>query len=215
MEMYDSFYLGPALTFPFIMLPCFVLDRRIRPLLWVGSAILVGLMCESWYQPHYASPATALIYVLLIQGMRHLRVWSIRRRPVGRMMVRAIPLICLVMFAVRLHAGSSSVWAWYGDWPGNKERAQISEELEKLSGRQLVIVRYARGSSSQQAWVYNGADIESAKVVWARDKGHVPDQTLIEHFPDRQVWLLDLDGDRPKLESFASSTASLFPSDDR
>jgi hypothetical protein len=215
LEITDAFYLGPVLTLPFIMLPWMVRDGRIRPLLWVGAAMLVGLMCESWFLPHYASPATALIYALLVQATRYLRVWSVRRRPVGRMMARAIPLICLIMFGVRLHAGSSSQWAWFGDRPGNQERARISEELEKQNGGQLVIVRYGPQYPADEEWVYNLADIAAAKVVWARDKGYAADQTLIEHFPDRRVWLLELDRGEPKLEPFPSATAGASGLDGR
>lgn len=60
---------------------------------------------------------------------------------------------------------SSGVWSN----PGNQPRAKVFKELEALPGKHLVIVRYSTGSVESGEWVYNRADIDDAKVVWARE----------------------------------------------
>jgi hypothetical protein len=42
-------------------------------------------------------------------------------------------------------------------------------------------------------WVYNGADIDGSKVVWANDMGPEKNRELIQYFKGWQVWLVEPD----------------------
>jgi hypothetical protein len=44
-----------------------------------------------------------------------------------------------------------------------------------------------------QELVYNHADIDRSKVVWARSLGAEKDAELIRHYPDREVWIVEED----------------------
>jgi len=202
----ESFFLGPALMLPLIMIPWVFRDHRIRPLLWISGVMLAGFLCETWFYPHYAAPATALIYVVMLQGMRHLRIWTLRHRPSGLMMARLIPAVCLIMLGLRLNAPFSPTWTWYGAWPGNVPRSQMVEQLEKLPGRQLVIVRYSPRHSTDDEWVYNSADIENSKIAWARDEDENSNRELLRHFPDRTVWLVEPDQSPTALLRYSPAT---------
>ena len=68
------------LTLPLLMFPWVFRDRRTRFLLISGAVMTLGVGVQVWTFPHYAGPATALLYALLLQAMRHLRVWRWRRR---------------------------------------------------------------------------------------------------------------------------------------
>ena len=48
-------------------------------------------------------------------------------------------------------------------------------------------------------WVFNPADLETAKVIWAHDLGPGENQRLIDYFRGRKVWLVDGDSNPPKL----------------
>jgi len=50
--------------------------------------------------------------------------------------------------------------------------------------------------------VYNEADIDGSKVVWARDMSPEENEELIRYFRDRQVWLLEADETPPKLSLY-------------
>ena len=45
----------------------------------------------------------------------------------------------------------------------------------------------------KHACVYNGADIDESKVVWARDLGEAENRKLAEYYKDRTVWMVQPD----------------------
>ena len=66
--------------------------------LLVASLIvaLVGVFVVIWSAPHYAAPVTCVLYALLVQSVRHLRIWKWKSRPLGLALSRAL-LILLVL----------------------------------------------------------------------------------------------------------------------
>jgi hypothetical protein len=91
LELGALFFFGFALLAPVTILPWVLRDRRVRFLLALGAAFAVGLAVETWFLPHYVAPFTAALYAILLQCMRHLRVWRPGGRPSGLFLVRAIP----------------------------------------------------------------------------------------------------------------------------
>jgi hypothetical protein len=75
------------------------------------------------------------------------------------------------------------------------ERARIVNELKVDGRRHLVIVRYGPKHQPNHEWVYNAADIDGARVVWAREMDPPQTQRLLEYFKDRQAWLAEIDID--------------------
>ena len=109
----------------------------------------------------------------------------------------------LLLFSVssQLDAASKSAHADIMTWPrGNLDRARVLNKLKSLPGQQLVIVRYAASHNPENEWVYNDADIEHAKVVWARDMGDHDNEELVEYFKGREIWTLYPDESPLRLE---------------
>jgi hypothetical protein len=52
------------------------------------------------------------------------------------------------------------------------------------------------------SWVYNEADIDNAKVAWARDMGTAQNEELIRYYSDRRVWLVESDEKPPRLSPY-------------
>jgi len=75
-------------------------------------------------------------------------------------------------------------------------------KLKGLAGVHLVIVRYNQYHVFGNEWVYNRADIDRAKVVWARDMGDSKNAELIRYFPHRRVWLAEPDLAPPRFSPY-------------
>ena len=212
------FYLGPLLSLPFVMvvatLPMGFSWRRISQdtkfLLAAVAVSLAGLVIEVFFFPHYGAPMTCLLLACVLLAMRRLRRWQWHDRPSGQFLVRAIPLSCLLLLVLRaatglLHLPITPSWppTWYNSVPVETGRARIEAKLESQPGEQLAIVRYAARPKSKYEWVYNRADIDGSKVVWARDMGPAQNPELIDHFKDRRAWLVEPDEDPPRLSLYS------------
>ena len=184
------FFIGPALTMPLLAFPCMLRDRGMRAPLMIGAVFVLALSLETWIEPHYFAPATALLYLIVLQCLRHLYQWQWHGRAVGTAMVRSIPLICCAMVILRLTAIVTHT-PIEQKWPrGNLDRASWLRKLENLPKEQLVIVHYAPDHKPDNEWVYNAADVDHAKVVWARDMGEEANQELLRYFRNREVLTL-------------------------
>jgi hypothetical protein len=197
-----GFYLGPALTIPLLAFPWLVHDRRLRFALFAGIVFLLGLIVETWFSVHYFAPATGLLYLVLLQCMRHLRFWVWHGKPVGISLLRSIPLIACAMVVLRVtaviaHAQIEPVYP-----RGNLGRASILRTLESLPGQQLALVRYGNDHVPESEWIYNAADIDAAKVVWAWDMDEQSNRELLQYFKSRQVWLVEPDQSPPRLSPY-------------
>ena len=73
--------------------------------------------------------------------------------------------------------------------------AALEQRLEQMSGEHLVFVRYPENHNVHLEMVYNKANIDQAKIVWANELSSAENDELVEHFGGRQVWIWDV-GDR-------------------
>jgi hypothetical protein len=204
-----KFYFGPLLTIPLLAFPWILRDKKMRFPIIAGAFFLIGLAVETWTLPHYVAPATGLIYVVLVQCMRYLRLWRWRGRPSGVALVRAIPAIACSMALLRVGAAAAHAQIEPA-WPrGNWDRVAITQQLDATSGRHLVIVRYGPTHDVDWEWVYNAADIDGARIVWARDMGDHNNQELLQYFGSHHPWNLNGDESPPNLRRYSGSDASV------
>lgn len=209
------FFLGLALLAPVIMLPKVLRDRRVRFLAVAAAVFALGLGLETWLIPHYVAPFTAAIYALLLQCMRHLRFWRPDGRPTGLFLARAIPVVCAALAVVRVYSEplhvrqlDNAIAAWSGASPRGLERAHALHRMEGGFGGQLAMVRYAPQHDPLKEWVYNGADIDGSKVVWAREMDPAANRELFHYFKDRTVWLVEPDADPPRISPYPLDAAA-------
>jgi hypothetical protein len=208
------FYAGVALLLPLIMVRRVMMDRRHRLLILCVLVLMAGQFVETFFFPHYLAPFTGAFYALGLQAMRHLRQWNPGNQPVGMALVRLTVILCvslagLRLFAEPLHLDLSSSYAneWYGRrCDSGAGRAKIAAYLAKQPDKALVIVRYSPNHSSLDEWVYNSADIDNSKVVWAREMDEAENLELIRYYKDRTVWLVQPDT-RPASVSLYASPA--------
>jgi hypothetical protein len=56
--------------------------------------------------------------------------------------------------------------------------------------------------------VYNGADIDGSKVVWAREMDAADNLELMRYYGDRKVWLVEPDAMPAGIEPYEDSGVS-------
>jgi len=192
-ESWWQFYLGPLLTLPLCAFPWVVRQPKMRLPLAICAAMIAGFAIQTWTLPHYFSPATGALYILLVQCLRHLWYWNRSGRMIGRAWVRAIPLLACTMILLRVTTAAVQLQIEPA-WPrGDLDRANILSQLQHLPGSQLVIVHYGPHHDPVREWVYNQANIDASKVVWAHDMGKDDNQDLLRYFDSRKVWLVQPD----------------------
>jgi hypothetical protein len=137
-----------------------------------------------------------MIYGLVLLSMQNVRGWKWRAKSSGLFLTRAVPFLCVLVFALRAGAAPLGLpvgpdWppTWYNRMSPQLDRARIQSELENLPGDHLVFVS---SDDPDYAWVYNGANIDQSKIVWAWDMGKARNLELIDYFKDRRVWLVRL-----------------------
>jgi len=148
-------------------------------------------------QPHYVASLTTAFYAIILLTLREMYDSG---NPSLKFLARAIPAICFVLLVVRIAAplaGFEPKPSWIRTWCSqdeqNLERARVLSELEHAPGKHLVIVHYKPNHDFiLDEWVYNHADINQSKVIWARDMG-VQNAELLRYFPDRHAWLAEPD----------------------
>ena len=198
------FFAGMALLPVLLMVPRALRDRRIRFLALCVPLLMAGVVVEVYFLPYYLAPYTALIYAIGLQAMRHLQFWKPGGQEVGAAIVRFSIAVMIVMAGLRpfdriLHfpVGSYPPSAWYGLWYGpdhfGTERAAVQQELERMPGRQLAVVRYSSRHHPVDEWVYNRANINSSKVIWAREMDAASNHELLQYYKDRHAWLVEPD----------------------
>jgi hypothetical protein len=55
------------------------------------------------------------------------------------------------------------------------------------------LVQYAPELSGDREWVYNEADIDQSKVVWAHNMDRIENCKLIDYFKDHFIWSLTVE----------------------
>jgi hypothetical protein len=184
------FYFGFWLAVAALALP----HGKPAPWVWLAGAgcvvLLLGLLQVYCFCPHYVAPAVVPIAVLVVAGLRRVSVFRWRGRRVGRALVGSLCLGYPLALAL-------SAWADPGT-PANAthmQRAAMRRQLERDGGKHLIVVRDADPKPNglgHEDWVFNGANIDGARVVWAREMGPEEDRRLLDYFADRRAWLLEV-----------------------
>ncbi|MBZ5642795.1 MAG: hypothetical protein LAO19_08560, partial [Acidobacteriia bacterium] len=259
-----QFFLGPALTIPFLTLPWLLKQPRNWLLLFQAALSFFALWIVVYYHSHYAAPLMATLVVLMIQGMRAMHGVKLWGHAVGAALTRLVVLYSVligpVYFAHMVTAETNSLRHWLhlhfsaaliatvaaliivriaswiapqfrtgsswlissceclllaglvlqicvnqrSSYPDDyafvddlKEpfRKPVEQQLAALPGEHLVLVRYAKDHNSGEEYVYNEADIDHAKTVWAREIPGMDLSPLFQYFHNRDVWIYKPDED--------------------
>jgi hypothetical protein len=172
-----------------------------RWLVCLCAFFYAGICCQNYCQLHYVAPFLGAGILLKITAVRR---WSLAFGRSGE----AVGIGVLYLLVLGFIGWNSSRVISMVPKPDSfgARRENLNQTLQRMPGRHLVIVRYSPEHSPHEEWVYNAADLDAAKVVWARDMGLVRDRALSLYFRNRHAWLLEPDRDPNHLESFENAT---------
>jgi hypothetical protein len=177
-----AFYLGPLLGTAALISIGTGLGHWRRVALATTLVTCASLLLSVYHQLHYQAPLAVTCLYLGVAGSRSL--W-LRLGPARRTGAATVFLLGHVFWFLtnatmpREPIVESSYEAL----------ARAVAPLQGSGGRHLVFVSYERAVPPHVEFVYNGPDLESAGIVWARDLG-ASNARLIAAYPDRNVWQL-------------------------
>ncbi len=181
------FYFLPPL---YLALVAFLFRLRERRYAWVAAICLLfalGINFFPAFQLHYLAAIVCLFVLISIAGLQK----------IGPNAARMIVMLCCAhfLFWYGLHVADNSALSrfmlpyetWDGINHGNPEhRIAVRNQLAQIPGQLLVFVRYFPQHVFQEEWVFNGADIDNSRIVWARDLGPVENQETNRVLPEPQ-----------------------------
>ncbi len=170
---------GRLLLFlPLLMLPG-VLRRRafLAPLAALAVFLFAPLTTSWWLSRHYVSPAGALVLLLYLLLARRLLAFA-RGRGGWLLIVALIVIAGLSAAFIRQTMQRPQP-------PIQVERRAVERRLASMGGEHLVLV-----PPSIHFVVYNGADLEHAPVLFAREPDASDQAAMLRHYAARHVWKL-------------------------
>ena len=176
-----------VLAIPLFFLPWSFTRRRLRFVCAGAVFFAAGVLLISWGGARLWAPITGALILIYLDGFRRMRLLRIGGFQIGRLLAWSIVFVAIGTFGLELRQRmQDDAPRWYF------ERARIRDQLEKDGGRHLILVRYGPDHSPLLEWVYNAADIDGSKVVWAREMNPSADKELLDYFKDRKLWLLEV-----------------------
>lgn len=85
----------------------------------------------------------------------------------------------------------------------SRERSKIEDRVNSTPGNHLILVRVGPDHNAAAEWIYNRADIDRARIVWARELDDASNARVREYFKNRSVWLVKVDADPIRLTRLA------------
>jgi len=211
------FFGGPLLLLPWFVLGVILpygmslrdLGYKTALLMKIVFFSTLGMCLPLYFENHYAAPVCCALYALEIQAMRRVSIFDRLRKMKGKLMVRYIVFGCVILFGVRIFSKALHIPSppqWFRDWESGggqgAGRSLVEAKLVQDTSQHLVIVDYTGNQDAHSEWVFNAADIDNSKIVWARDMGPQQNTELMHYFKGCKVWLLESGKEPPQLSLY-------------
>jgi hypothetical protein len=176
---------GLPFLIPLAFLP-FVIHRRSRLLALLPPA-LAGVFlfwAETIQMFHYYAPFIAVWLVLVVHALRSFEIY--RRHRIGLLLQGSIvtaSLLATVTWTVfTVFVPPFPIW----------DRVKVEAKLDTIPGGHLAMVQYDPAHVPDYEWVYNRADIDASRVVWARTMDRDSNCRLFAYFNQRKLWRVEV-----------------------
>jgi hypothetical protein len=208
---YYRFFFLPPLYLSLVAFCC-----RMRRWWWVAVTLAIfalGTNLFPYLLLHYLAGVAGLFLLVSVLGLRQLDELQVSGTAVGPQITLVLVVLCFGEFlgSYGLHLFERpelysvlryETWDAINHEGEPRKRIAVKEQLAEMPGKLLVFVRYSARHIYQDEWVWNEADIDAARVVFARDMGPEEDQKLMQYYPKRKVFVLEPDGAAPTLSAY-------------
>lgn len=169
----------------------FLRNLAVRAALVIVAFPIMGMMCGIRALPHYVAPAFGALLIIGAAALQTVGRWKWKGRPYGVVLVVALCGIAFAYSARRVVIESA-----VSRLPSStlSYRSTVIDRLRQTAEKHLVIVHYTSTHFVHEEWVYNDADIDGARIVWAQDMGD-RNRELLDYYRDRNVWIIQPDID--------------------
>jgi hypothetical protein len=211
-RFYRFFFLPPL----YLAAVAFFWSLREYRFVWVVVTLAIFALGTNFFpafQIHYVAAVTCLFVLVAVIGLQQMSRLRIRGHAAGQEAAVLIAVLCAAhfLFWYGMHAAEGNEFSLaamrYETWDAINHanparRIMVAQELARVPGQLLVFVRYSPQHIFQDEWVYNGADIDASRIVWARDLGQVENEKLLRYYPGRVALLLEPDFRQPRLSEY-------------
>jgi 4-amino-4-deoxy-L-arabinose transferase-like glycosyltransferase len=211
-RFYRFFFLPPL----YLACIAFFWSLREYRFVWVACTLAIFALGTNFFpafQIHYIAAVTCLFVLVAVAGLQQMSRLRIRGHSAGQEAAVLIAILCGAhfLFWYSMHLAEDNDFSlaarrletWDSINHANPaRRIFVAQELDKVPGQLLVFVRYLPQHIFQDEWVYNAADIDGSRIVWARDLGTGENEELLRYYPGRTALVLETDFQRPKLSEY-------------
>lgn len=180
---FHDFKIVGAAVVAALFLVLFRRNSRTALLLLLLGGFLAGISLQTNRLFHYLAPGLGLLAAVLVLGLRTLSGLRFRGRRLGPHLAAVLVLAAATGFVRNTVLALRETQRGVGI-----RRAELVAKLNAVPGRHLVLVRYGPEHSVHHEWVYNGADIDGGRIVFAADLGPGENGKLFTYYGDRTVW---------------------------
>ncbi|HXK06049.1 MAG TPA: hypothetical protein VMS37_26850 [Verrucomicrobiae bacterium] len=211
-RFYRFFFLPPL----YLAALAFLTRVREYRFAWVAATLALFALGTNFFPNflyHYVAGVACLFVLAAVAGLEQMAKVTIRGQAAGAEAAGVLVLLCCAhfLFWYGMHVVDDSEISQsvrqYVTWDGLNHRNParrilVAQELAKVPGQLLVFVRYLPQHIFQDEWVYNAADIDGSRIVWARDLGVEENRKLLEYYPGRVPVLLEPDWRPPRVGAY-------------
>jgi hypothetical protein len=227
---YHAHYAAPLMTTVFVLLlQCMVVLRRLRVFgrpMGIGLTRLVVLFSVligptyflqtvvaqpnalfSWLHRHPVLPIAIAVLGLFVVRMVSIllgRPATCQWRLLGAV-CELLLILCIMLQFCEMQRNLYADAFPFVDDVNEPFRKPVEKQLAAIPGEHLVLVRYSKNHNSGEEYVYNEADIDHAKIVWAREIPGVDLKPLLTYFRNRDVWVYEPDEDDSTVRPYAGA----------
>ncbi len=176
--------------------------------------VILGQSTIHWWLPHYSAPIVPLVMAIIAEAFRRMGLSLPRNRKT--LLITPLSLIILSGFSIvavdgamaRLKQHRSATMGSPRQTEVNRiaSRQDVFRCLNGVEGKHLVFIHYDDEHPLNQDWVYNAADFDAARLIFANDLGDAKNRELIKRHPDRAPWFLTVSKTAKELARYPSTS---------